>query len=183
MPSVYVLCDPTTLAPRYVGKANRPEIRLKEHLKDAESGDTHKCHWLRKLGSSPVLKILATLTTQAEANLAEIRWMNLLRQWGARLTNGREGGHGGLPGLEARRKISLTLKGRSSPNKGNVYSPEQRAKCAQFGESNPFFGKHHSERSKALIRLARATQVCSPDTRRKLSLALRGNSNRSRKAA
>ena len=69
-----------------------------------------------------------------------------------------EGGDGGVPCEETRRKISNSLKGLFSGEKhpmfGKHQSEESRRKMSsshkglQTGEKHPFFGKHHSEESK-----------------------------------
>lgn len=66
--------------------------------------------------------------------------------------------------IEVNRKVSNTLKGRTSPNKGNKYA-EKKSKAnpnaknkklsaiasMRTGEDNPFYGKKHSQTTKDLI--------------------------------
>ncbi len=51
---------------------------------------------------------------------------------------------------ETRKKISNTLKGRPSPNKGNTMSEEARKRIsiANKGENNSFYGKKHTEETR-----------------------------------
>ena len=68
-----------------------------------------------------------------------------------------EGGNGGVPCEETRRKMSLSAKGRTPYNKGKHLSEEHKKKIGesnkglQSGEKNPFYGKHHSEETKRKI--------------------------------
>ena len=65
-----------------------------------------------------------------------------------------EGGDGGIPCEETRRKMSEAMKGKPSHNKGKPMSEETKKKISdskkglQSGEKNPMFGKHHSEETK-----------------------------------
>lgn len=82
---------------------------------------------------------------------------------------------------EARKKISIAMignkynLGRISPNRGIPASQEQKMKQSKFmkGKIPWIKGKHHSEETRAKIRVARAKQVITKETREKLSLAFK----------
>jgi predicted GIY-YIG superfamily endonuclease len=60
--TIYALCDPDSLAVRYVGKANDMRARIRSHRHEAKSQKfrTRKANWLRSLGGrDPVVMILA----------------------------------------------------------------------------------------------------------------------------
>ena len=64
-----------------------------------------------------------------------------------------EGGGGGVPCEETRRKMSNSQKGKPSTFKGKHHSEESRRKLSEaqkkyVGEKHPMFGKHHSEETK-----------------------------------
>lgn len=89
---IYGLTDPRTGVVRYVGKANDPQLRLTQHLK--EEGRTHKFYWIRhlaKLNLEPGLVILEEVGGEKEAwGEAERKWISQLPN----LTNGTKGGDG-----------------------------------------------------------------------------------------
>ena len=101
---------------------------------------------------------LKTCYTQEELDEWEqyyIEFYNTLYPNGYNL---QEGGNGGVPCEETRRKISNSLKGLFSGEKhpmfGKHQSEESKKKMSsskkglQSGEKHPMFGKHHSEESK-----------------------------------
>src|SRR5579885_3311453 len=87
---IYGLVDPNTKEIRYVGKADDPQARLKQHLQ--EKGDSEKHRWLGSLaeqGQIPELRILEEVAL-GPLYLWEERerwWIAHLREQGARLTN------------------------------------------------------------------------------------------------
>jgi hypothetical protein len=109
---IYALTDPRTGAVRYVGKANRPESRLRGHLKDRN--DCHRVHWLRQLreeGLRPGILILEEVEQDAWQD-AERNWIehygfdNLVNE-----TRGGEGslGHSHAVSLSARLRIARSV--------------------------------------------------------------------------
>lgn len=77
---------------------------------------------------------------------------------------------------EANFEISNKLCGRNSPNKGNKYKKEKiinkdnvkNKKLSEFastriGELNSFYGKHHSDKTKAIISLNNSKKVAMID--------------------
>lgn len=103
--AIYLLRDPGTYEPRYVGKAANPKKRLVQHLGPSSlRGRTYKARWLAALvrqGKKPLLEILQWVSTQAWSG-AEKHYIAEFKAMGARLTNGDAGGLGGQTGPESR---------------------------------------------------------------------------------
>ena len=101
---------------------------------------------------------LKTCYSDSEMNDDEKYYIKLYDTLWPNGYNLSEGGDGGVPCEETRRKISNSLKGLFSGEKhpmfGKHQSEESRRKMSsshkglQTGEKHPFFGKHHSEESK-----------------------------------
>ncbi len=114
----------------------------------------------------PVVKIIAYWDTEKEAYDHEILLISCFRGMGYNLTNITEGGgcasgykrvspvwNKGKPvSEETRKKISLSLKGNISWNKGKkqIYSEEslEKMKLAKLGKPSPRKGQNHSEETK-----------------------------------
>lgn len=159
---IYVLIDPLTHEIRYVGKTNRPVIRLQEHIKKAKYDKTHKNHWilsLKKLGVKPVLEIIDVVSDN-ECGFWEQYWMDLIKSWGFKLTNIASGGVGGDLGVEVRKLISTKLKGRKFTNE-TIEKMREGAKKRKLsdagrkslsinrsGKKNPMYGRKQPESSK-----------------------------------
>lgn len=90
--AIYALCDPRIGEVRYVGKANKPEARLKSHLRDARRRATPVYHWVAKLqreGLTPELRVLAWTDDWCAE---ERRQIAEHREQGCRLLNVADGG-------------------------------------------------------------------------------------------
>ena len=100
--------------------------------------------------------------------------------------NLEEGGRGGVPSEEARRKMSKAKKGKrhsdehrkklSKAAKGKHISEETKKKISEStsGEKNHMFGKHHSNETKKKIGEASKGRYYSEEARRKMSKAKKG---------
>lgn len=73
---------------------------------------------------------------------------------------------------ETRLKQSNALKGRVSPNKGNIYSPEMREKARQAR-----LGKKHTPETIQKLRNARLVYMQNPENRKKIGVANTGDRN------
>jgi hypothetical protein len=171
---IYVLMDGDG-AVRYVGKTRRIlSYRLSSHLCDAKrriNGGCHRVNWIRSLlsnGLSPMIVLIETVIGHGSSE--EIKWISHFRSIGAKLTNSTDGGECGR-------------------GKGIVFTDEHRANL-----SKAIKGRKLSEKTKELIRIARARQVIpartkphsietrlriksalsSPEIREKIGLANRG---------
>ena len=149
MPSIYALVDPETDSVRYVGKANRPEVRLINHLN--EIGSTRKCRWvaaLVKRGLGPRLIILEDVAEEVWQE-AEVRWIVHFRSEGADLTNLTDGGEGLTnASIETREKLSLLRRMEWSDLRIRqaklliLKSPERAAKISAALRGKPKSPKH-----------------------------------------
>jgi hypothetical protein len=93
---IYILIDPITNGVRYVGKANNPKERFKNHKNKCRDKNTHKRNWinkLRKLKLNPELEIIDTVDI-AEWKYWEKFWISYFMFLGADLVNYTSGGDG-----------------------------------------------------------------------------------------
>jgi hypothetical protein len=95
---IYALTCPDTGEVKYVGKADDPKSRLREHIAQCKSHHTHKSNWIKSLlssGKRPGIVILEEVSF-TEWQSAERRWIEYRRlSSGASLTNITDGGQGG----------------------------------------------------------------------------------------
>lgn len=149
---IYVIVDPTTFSPRYVGQTVKdPKRRLYEHLKCARRGSEHHVHrWIRSLFDKPLL-FVAERVEKSYLDNAERQWIAFLRSCGCDLTNLTDGGRGqGVPGY--------------------VRTAEHSAKIAAANR-----GKRRSVAARRNIAAGSRGRMCSDMTRMKMSIAHRGH--------
>lgn len=107
-PSIYLLLDPRTNAPKYIGKTNDISIRMYGHL--SEKTLTKKNNWIKSLknkGLKPTVEIIDEVP-ENEWQFWEMHYISLYKSWGFDLLNGDQGGLGaGRLSEETKRKISL----------------------------------------------------------------------------
>lgn len=95
---MYILIDPITNKPRYVGKAKRPKRRFKSHtsLSRLKNEKYHNAQWLKsllKIGLKPRMIILEKVPDNEKVwEIRENFWMDFYRRLGFDLTNTRKGG-------------------------------------------------------------------------------------------
>ena len=149
---IYLIIDLTNWK-KYVGQHHY-------HLEKLDSNYHGSGHIIRQIYKKRphTLKevYLKTCYTQEELDEWEkyyIKLFNTLYPNGYNLT---EGGNGGVPSEETRRKLSELKKGLLS------------------GEKNPMFGKHHSEETKQKIGGVHKGKHISEEQKKKLSIALKG---------
>lgn len=133
MPFIYALCEPDTMAVRYVGKANVVAARMKGHRSEKRS--TRKCRWLASLryrGLAPVIRVLEEVPANAW-EMAERHWIARFRSEGCDLTNHTDGGDG-VRGLdaEARARVGASMKVRMSDPafRARIFTLERAAKIS-----------------------------------------------------
>lgn len=129
---IYTLSDISGI--RYIGKADKPFDRLKDHLKESKKKRTRKEKWIYSLlqkGELPKLEILDEVSYN-DWGFFEKYWISQFKAWNFSIINGTEGGEGSngfkgkkhsevtkekcrKAGLTRKRKISLTgeMNGRS----------------------------------------------------------------------
>ena len=93
---IYGLICPYSLELRYVGKANDPQRRLKDHMYDFRGHELNKALWFRKMRQDkikPILEIIEEVTMDKWQEAEEF-WIAYFRYIGANLLNIQEGGNG-----------------------------------------------------------------------------------------
>lgn len=83
---IYALRDPRDWRIRYVGKTNRPSIRLRKHCNDQTSG--HRGRWLtsvRTHGGKPVMELLELCV--GNGIVEEAKWIKKYLEVGIKLVN------------------------------------------------------------------------------------------------
>jgi len=120
----------------YIGKRQKPRFD-----KSYKGSGTHLKLAFKKYGKGAFhTYILEWCLTKRDLCNAEKRWIARFKELGAELYNIGEGGDGGNMVDWG----SLPLERRNEINKKNSES--------HFGEKNGFYGKHHSEKTKQLLR-------------------------------
>lgn len=189
---IYGLYDPRNPdLIRYIGKANNPDKRLREHLGTRGLRvKSKKNSWIKSLlnqGVVPIIKVLEVVPLEKWEE-AECRWVKEQRGlYPESLTNGTDGGMGGVNPIEetrrkisesnkgkilseeARRALSLSLKGRVAPNRGKTTPIEVRRKMSMSRK-----GQRLSEETKKKLSIAHTGKVNSAETRRKISEGNKG---------
>ncbi len=98
--SIYLLSDPRTKAPFYVGRTIQPlRLRLAQHWqtagrKDRVNTKADKIRELRALGIKPLIDVIETVPFE-EWQEAERFWIEYFRFFGIKLANANNGGGGG----------------------------------------------------------------------------------------
>lgn len=175
---IYALLDPRTGEIRYVGKADNPEKRLLDHLRQCNYGETHRARWLRSLivdGLRPLLEVIDEVA-DTEWEAAECAYIAFYKECGHPLVNATPGGESpgggkdhplyGKPRPSATRtKISAALKGKCQ----GPLSAAHRAKISMARK-----GLVVSEVTRAKLRAANTGWKPSPEQRAKLVAALIG---------
>lgn len=132
---------------RYVGLTTKSaSARLKQHFNVATRGrKTPFYDWLRKQDRAEVVAdVLDHVEGLVRLGEAEIAWIAMLRNEGQPLLNISDGGVGptGVVWTEEMREAARV---RSTGRKG----------VSRFGESNPFYGRKHSEEQRARWKTSR----------------------------
>ena len=185
MQTIYLLSDPITSAPRYVGATNNLRIRINNHLLGYSNG---RCkNWIKsvlRLGLKPLVEILEVVEKPQRQD-AERAWILGFRQTGADLTNLTDGGEGRLGynlGPETKSKISASKIGKKrSPEtiakvaaalRGRKHSPETREACRVRMMGNRYAVGHshpQSQETKERLRTINLGKMIPRETREKIS--------------
>jgi hypothetical protein len=136
---VYLLIDPTTDQPRYIGYTRDPKQRYKCHCvttRRPSLGHTWRLNWVRKLaklGLKPIMEVIGCTSDAQQAKKIEVALIGAARRLGWRLVNGTKGGDGAV-GAEwtPRRRRNRSIKSKE------FWTDEQRARhSALMSVDNP----------------------------------------------
>lgn len=157
--NVNTLAEARALEQHYIDKHSQSK-RCMNIGKSASGGDNLTRHPDKK---AIVRKIAKTL----RAKVAALSEAERKEKWGQ--PGALNGMYGKTHTKEARARIRKANVGRTPPNKGVPMSEEQRIKVSEsrkgkcVGEDNPFFGKHHSTKTKRLIARKAKARCSAPD--------------------
>lgn len=169
---IYALCEPGTSTVRYIGKADKPEKRLKAHVTTSIHQKNHLGNWLRSLQSKGVAPAMVILREVEYGNWqeSEERYIRIARGCGMRLVNSTEGGEGVTITPEILKKIVAKNTGKKrTPEQCDAIRNRQLGRklsadwCKSIseskagehkGEKNPNFGNRHSLETRARISAA-----------------------------
>jgi len=134
---IYCLTDPRSGEIRYVGKADNPEQRLRKHLRDSRL--CHRTTWIQSLAAESVRPMLVPLEEcpKEKWQERERHWISFLRENGADLVNGTDGGDGVINwSPEMRAKVSKASIGHKRWL-GKKHTPEtlERLSASHMGKS------------------------------------------------
>lgn len=168
--SIYALHDPRDWAIRYVGKANNPYRRLRDHSNRACTRSMRRfIAELKSLGLSLRVSVLQECP-QEDWQRWERFWIRTVRAAGAQLFNLTEGGNGVSVPWNAGKKLPEEMcRAMSRAHLGKKRSLEHRAKIAAGRR-----GVKVSEETRANMKAAQLGRKVSQEAREKISLALRG---------
>ena len=164
----------------YIGKTIQlAEKRMGRHLVKSQ-GSRLVYRASHKYGADNLLFTIVERGLSVEMlDEREKYWIAQLDCMAPKGYNLTEGGDGGIPSEETRRKMSESRKGKT-------LSAESRRKISEsrFGEDNPFFGRKHSAETKAKISITSRGKnngnygkTHSAEARRKISEANSGENN------
>jgi hypothetical protein len=164
---IYGLWDPRNYQLRYIGKTKNLDKRLKTHIEEAKLSNSrnHRLNWIRQLLNEelePFIEVLEECTNDTWEK-AERDWIVECRRFGLKLTNGTDGGEGG---------IGEIVKGKPSHRKGKKLSPEHSEKIKKSMQSH--VGVPRPEEVRKKIGKAQEGKIISEETRLKIKLASKG---------
>lgn len=168
---IYALKCPLTAKVRYVGKADNPEKRFKQHIHKCRQSPSHKNSWISGLlneGNKPVLEIIAEVPV-SEWQQWERHYINLFKKQQLALVNMTDGGDN--PPINTRRGYKI------SPEASANYSR------ARLGNKNSL-GRKYSEESLKKMSKSHKGEIPwnkgiphSEETKRKIGQKSRGRPN------
>lgn len=177
MTFIYALKEPDTGEIRYIGKADVPDSRLFQHIREARNPKlrTHKDNWIRSLlirMATPGLEILDEVAVENWPQW-EVAWIEFFQESGSCLVNSTPGGDGIAMTPEIKEKISVA-------NTGVPKSLKHRENMSLVR-----LGKRASSETKLKMSVSHAGKTpslgkrwtLSDEAKRNHSVALLGNKN------
>ena len=127
---IYILSDPITGHPKYIGKTERkPITRYKEHLIVNRKGtNTSACPWvkeLKKCKMMPVMELMEEFSTFEEMNNAEVFYIEYFRYLGFDILNTSKGGNGAYLGFKMKTKRTVQQRLATAKRMGGVQFYDQ----------------------------------------------------------
>lgn len=140
---IYVLCDPDTDEPRYVGWTVNVRKRLWDHVYEARKRQkiTYKNNWVFSVlqrGKKPVVHVVDTIPPNVPWGDYERFWIARFRSEGADLTNATDGGEGvcgWTPTDEYREGCRARSMGRKHSDSSKETMRQRRQERALSGAS------------------------------------------------
>lgn len=166
---IYALIDPITEIIRYIGYTSKTlETRLRYHIYDCKSKNTHKTAWIKgliKKGQTPIITLLQECNTLQEALELEVLTISKYQN----LTNSTSGGETNkvycpkvIAKMGANRKgkcvgIDNPMYGKKRPDlsaRNKVINPESVKKTADVLRI-----KYNTEEYKTILRDSQSTKI------------------------
>jgi hypothetical protein len=124
---------------------------MQGHLDGANrGGNTYKDRWIRSMLNKGLLPTITLLGIyEGNGSKEEISWIKRFRDGGVKLTNGTDGGDGGILTKASCRKISKALTGRK-------HTPEQIEK-----QRKAITGRHHTLEARARMKEGKKGWRCT----------------------
>lgn len=146
---IYSLNCPVTGEPRYIGKTNNLESRLKYHLK--EKNHSHKTNWIKFLKKNNLEPNIEEIDIIPNDNWQfwEKHYISLYKSWGFKLVNGTNGGDGRTRGFKASQETLQKMREVSIRN-GNR-PPNNSGKKMKYKISKEYLSYIRSKHSKGRI--------------------------------
>jgi group I intron endonuclease len=158
---IYVLKDPETNEPHYVGRSVQPEVRYRQHIYMATKAGKKdiKTTWVRSIldkGLKPTLEIIDECKPN-DAQLRETYWIEEYKKNDS-LKNQRDFVENGYWFSEdSRKKMSESAKGNTN-SKGKKRSPEKAYNCGNANRGKPRSLEVKLKLSKPVIQLTLANE-------------------------
>jgi len=164
---VYVLIDPITKVPFYVGKGygDRDRSHIQETSRGViPHGNKHLYYKIKKILSNGKHVIIERLEVNLQEDISFLREAFYIKKWGRKdlglgpllnLTDGGEGQSGWIPDKAYKERMSV----------------------ATSGENNGMFGKKHSDETKQKMREKASKRLFTPSMRKTWSEVKKGNKN------
>jgi predicted GIY-YIG superfamily endonuclease len=169
---IYLLRDPFTKKPRYVGLSRKPQERLVQHCY-MRGPNRHLNSWIRNLklkDSRPALEILYRADSEELANRMERYFIRVYKKDFPEIVNLTTGGEGGFRYTGPKYVYSSEQLRRKSEQQKAVMTPERRERMSRLfkGRKNP------NPKGFISINIARTGIPLSKEHRAKISAANKG---------
>lgn len=153
---------------RYIGQSVDIEKRWREHKSELNRGyhiNKHLQNSWNKYKEDNFEFTVIWECDESQLNTMEVDYITKLKTYDPKVGyNKTYGGEGGRHTEETKKKLSESLKGRTSPNKGKTFSEEHKRKISENNK-----GKTHSEETKRKLSDINRGKTIPEETREKIS--------------